>query len=120
MIDDALDVREPRTIDRFGDGARSFARNLRLELAREHLDRAPGDDDDLIDPKSAFQAFAASAADLQHWHDAGRAAPRPPGRLRPYDAPTLSRATLTWATPLYRTIYDPDGRPLRLRRSQQF
>ena len=31
----------PESLDRFGDGARSFARNLRLELAREHLDREP-------------------------------------------------------------------------------
>ena len=120
VIDDELDPREPRIIDRFGDGARRFARNLRLELAREHLDRAPGDDADLIDPVSAFRAFAASASDLQRWHDRGRTGPRPAGRLRPYAAPTLSRRTLAWATPLYRTVYDPDGRPLRLRRNDRF
>jgi phosphatidylserine/phosphatidylglycerophosphate/cardiolipin synthase-like enzyme len=120
VIGDELDPREPRLIDRFGDQARRFARNLRLELAREHLDRAPGQDEDLIEPVSAFRAFAASAADLQRWHDAGRVGARPAGRLRPYPAPTLSRRTRAWATPLYRTVYDPDGRPLRLRRSHQF
>ncbi|HEX4728620.1 MAG TPA: phospholipase D family protein [Jatrophihabitans sp.] len=120
VIDDELDPREPRTIDRFGDGARHFARNLRLELAGEHLDRAPGQDQDLIDPVSAFRAFAASAAELQGWYDLGRVGPRPAGRLRPYVAPTLSRRTLSWATPLYRTVYDPDGRPLRLRRNHSF
>ena len=120
VIDDQLDPREPRTIDRFGDGARSFARTLRLELAREHLDRASGHDEDLIDPLSAFRAFATSATELQRWHDLGRTSPRPPGRLRPYPAPTLSRRTLAWATPLYRTVYDPDGRPQRLRRRHQF
>jgi phosphatidylserine/phosphatidylglycerophosphate/cardiolipin synthase-like enzyme len=120
VIDDELDPRAPRTVDRFGDGARRFARNLRLELAREHLDRAPGQDEDLIDPVSAFRAFAASAADLQRWHDLGRVGERPAGRLRPYVAPTLSRRTLSWATSLYRTVYDPDGRPLRLRRNHRF
>jgi phosphatidylserine/phosphatidylglycerophosphate/cardiolipin synthase-like enzyme len=120
VFDDELDVREPRVIDRFGDGARRFARDLRLELAREHLDRAAERDEDLIDPVSAFRAFATSAADLQRWHDTGRTGPRPTGRLRPYATPTLSRRTLAWATPLYRTVYDPDGRSLRLRRNQAF
>ena len=120
VLDHEPDLREPRVVDRFGDGARSFARNLRLELAREHLDRAAGQDQDLIDPVSAFDAFATSAADLQRWHDRGRVGARPAGRLRPYAPPTLSRRTLAWATPLYRTVYDPDGRPLRLRRRHKF
>jgi phosphatidylserine/phosphatidylglycerophosphate/cardiolipin synthase-like enzyme len=120
VIDDAADEREPRTVDRFGDGARRFARELRLQLAREHLDRPDGDDADLIDPTAAFRAFADSAAQLQRWHDGGRSGPRPPGRLRPYVPPDLSRRTLAWATPLYRTVYDPDGRPLRMRRSRSF
>jgi len=120
VVDDAVDHREPRFLDRFGDGARAFARDLRLELAREHLDRAAGDDADLIDPVSAFRAFADSAAALQRWHDSGRAGPRPPGRLRPYAVPALPRRTLAWASPVYRTVYDPDGRPLSLRRSNSF
>jgi phosphatidylserine/phosphatidylglycerophosphate/cardiolipin synthase-like enzyme len=120
VLDRERDPREPQVIDRFGDGARRFARNLRLELAREHLDRAPGQDEDLIDPVSAFRSFAASAAGLQQWQDLGRVGPRPAGRLRPYVAPNLSRRTLAWATPLYRIVYDPDGRPLRLRRSHMF
>ena len=120
VIDDEADEREPRVVDRFGDGARRFARELRLQLAREHLDRAADDDQDLIDPLAAFRAFADSAAHLQRWHDSGRRGPRPPGRLRPYLTPALSRRTLAWATPLYRTVYDPDGRPLRMRRSRSF
>jgi phosphatidylserine/phosphatidylglycerophosphate/cardiolipin synthase-like enzyme len=120
VLDAELDPREPRVIDRFGDGARSFARNLRLELAREHLDRPDGQEQDLIDPVSAFRAFADAATDLQGWHDAGRTRTRPPGRLRPYPAPDLSRRTLAWATPLYRTVYDPDGRPPALRRNHEF
>lgn len=120
VLDNELDHREPRVLDRFGDGARSFARNLRLELACEHLDRSDGQHADLIDPVSAFQAFAESATTLQRWHDLGRVDSRPAGRLRPYSARTLSRRTLAWATPIYRTVYDPDGRPLRLRRERRF
>jgi phosphatidylserine/phosphatidylglycerophosphate/cardiolipin synthase-like enzyme len=120
VLDAERDLREPHVLDRHGDGARKFARELRLELAREHLDRAPGDDADLIDPGTAFAAFADCAASLQRWYDSGRSGPRPPGRLRPYLLPTLSRMTRMWATPLYRTVYDPDGRPLRLRLRREF
>lgn len=120
VLDDQLDDREPRSVDAFGDGARRFARSLRLELAREHLDRAEGDDADLVDPVGAFEAFTASARRLQAWHDSGRRGPRPPGRLRPYQPPDLSAFTRMWATPLYRVIYDPDGRPRPIRRRNEF
>lgn len=120
VVDTVMDGRQPRAIDRFGDGARRFARELRLELAREHLDRADGDDADLVDPLDAFRALRASADRLQAWHDGGQRGERPPGRLRPYALPPMSRATRTWAAPLYRVIADPDGRPPRLRRSLQF
>ena len=120
VIDETRDEREPRVLDRFGDGARNFARGLRLELAREHLDREPGDDGDLIDPTRAFAAFADSARTLQQWHDGGRTGPRPPGRLRPYATPQLSRRTLAWATPIYRLVADPDARPRGQRRAGRF
>jgi len=120
---------------------------LRLTLAAEHLDRHvgpagfPGDisqigtgtapedlDDaellrvmgDCVDPHGMFEAYAASAARLQAWHDGGQAGPRPPGRLRPLDAPTLSPMTRLWALPMYRTVHDPDGRPRALRRRSAF
>jgi phosphatidylserine/phosphatidylglycerophosphate/cardiolipin synthase-like enzyme len=120
VIDDVLDGRHPAVVDGFGHGARRYARELRLELSREHLDRASGDDADLIDPATAFAVFADCAARLQEWHDSDRTAPRPPGRLRPYQAPRLSRRTLAWATPLYRIVYDPDGRPLTKRYTHGF
>ncbi len=34
VIDQVRDCREPRVVDRYGDGARVFARDLRLDLAR--------------------------------------------------------------------------------------
>jgi phosphatidylserine/phosphatidylglycerophosphate/cardiolipin synthase-like enzyme len=120
VFDETLDEREPRSIDRFGDGARRFPRALRLQLAREHLDRDDGDDADLLDPRSAFDAFAGTADRLQQWYDSGRPGTRPPGRLRPYHLDPLPKRTLAWATPLYRTLYDPDGRPRRMRRRGEF
>jgi phosphatidylserine/phosphatidylglycerophosphate/cardiolipin synthase-like enzyme len=103
-------------LDQTGD----YARDLRLTLAREHLDRADGDDDDLRDPQRAFEAFAASALALDTWHANGKRGARPPGRLRPYRLPTLSTPARTWARPLYRQVYDPDGRPAALRRRGEF
>ena len=117
VIDSAVDEREPRPGD---DQPRRYARDLRLTLAREHLDRSDGDDADLVEPRSAFAAFAASAKALQDWHDAGRTGPRPPGRLRPLADRPVAPSTARWATPLYHVLYDPDGRPRRLRRRRDF
>jgi phosphatidylserine/phosphatidylglycerophosphate/cardiolipin synthase-like enzyme len=120
VLDDRPDDREPRVLDRFGTGARRFARDLRLRLAAEHLDLDPGQVDSVVDPGAMFDAFAESARALQAWHDGGRSGPRPPGRLRPYSLPRLSRRTLLWATPLYRGFYDPDGRPAGLKRRNRY
>jgi phosphatidylserine/phosphatidylglycerophosphate/cardiolipin synthase-like enzyme len=102
------------------DEAGRFARDLRLQLAREHLDREDGDDDDLVDPDSAFEAFRTSALALEKWHDGGCVGERPPGRLRPYRLDPLPPSTLRWARPLYRTVYDPDGRSRAMRRRNAF
>ncbi|HEX2804586.1 MAG TPA: phospholipase D-like domain-containing protein, partial [Kineosporiaceae bacterium] len=118
VLDPSRDPRHPVDPAGLGDGARAFARALRIQLGREHLDL--GSDEPLIDPGAAFDAFARHATDLEDWHNAGRAGPPPPGRLRPYVLPSLSAATLRWARPLYSSVYDPDGRPRRLRRSGAF
>ncbi|OEJ23673.1 phospholipase [Streptomyces agglomeratus] len=129
VLDERADPREPRDPGGLGDGARRFARNLRLELSREHLDReapdreepdAPDAADALCDPVGAFDAFAASAAALDSWYDGGRKGPRPPGRLRTYRPPDLSQPARALSMPLYRLLVDPDGRPFTLRRRNTY
>ncbi|MCP2622263.1 phospholipase D-like domain-containing protein [Mycolicibacterium smegmatis] len=114
VLDDAHDEREPRDPAGLGDCARVFARELRLKLLREHLDLDGGTDDAaLIDPSDAVAAVNASANALQAWYDSGRTGPRPPGRLRPHRPERLGLLTRAWAEPVYRAVYDPDGRNYR-------
>jgi phosphatidylserine/phosphatidylglycerophosphate/cardiolipin synthase-like enzyme len=114
VLDTVQDEREPHDPGGLGDGARVFARELRLHLWREHLDLS-GDDDvaDLLDPVAAFELMQNSARALQEWHDGGQSGPRPPGRLRPHVPERLPRRHKPWAVPIYRVLYDPDGRALR-------
>ena len=116
VVDAARDQREPVEPAGLGDGARTFARDLRLQLWREHLGRAIGDDHDLVDPADAVRTFRAAALALDEWHLGGQRGERPPGRLRRHPRVHLSRATRLWAEPLYRIVYDPDARSSALRR----
>jgi phosphatidylserine/phosphatidylglycerophosphate/cardiolipin synthase-like enzyme len=110
ILDDTPDPRAPA-----GWGARRFARDLRLALTREHLDR--DDDEDLIDPLDVVREMTATADRLQSWKDGGRAGPRPPGRVFPHRTNRLPWFQRLWALPAYRLVYDPDGRPWRTRRA---
>jgi phosphatidylserine/phosphatidylglycerophosphate/cardiolipin synthase-like enzyme len=113
VLDAERDTRQPADPAGLGDGARAFARDLRLQLWREHLDRDAGDLADLVDPADAFEAFRRQAVALAAWHSGGRAGPRPPGRLTPHEATRPTAVQRLWAVPLHRTLYDPDGRPWR-------
>ena len=120
VIDEERDQREPVLLDGFGDGARSFGRDLRLRLAREHLGRSHGDDVDLLDPAAMFNAFRDSARRLDRWHADGCRDERPPGQLRTYEIQPLTPAVQRLIRPLYRLTADPDGRPIRMRRAHTY
>ena len=117
VVDATRDEREPVDPAGLGDGARKFARDLRLQLWREHLGRAIGDDRDLVDPAEAVKVFRDAALALDEWHVEGKRGERPPGRVRRHPRVHLSRATKIWAEPLYRLVYDPDARSSPMRKA---
>ncbi len=107
------------------DGDGTFARALRLRLAYEHLGIHPELDDaddplGLVDHGRMFETFRDSARRLDAWHAGGCRGARPPGQLRAYRQPALSRVTRAWSSVLYRTLYDPDGRSPRDRIARTF
>ena len=118
ILDRTSDPREPSDPGGHGDGARAFARELRLSLMREHL----GLDDDrgLVDAVDAFDRAHRAAEALDEWHEQGRRGPRPPGRLRAHRLPEVRWWERWWARPLYRVIVDPDGRPRAMRRAGRY
>ncbi|MFJ3513245.1 MULTISPECIES: phospholipase D family protein [unclassified Streptomyces] len=120
VYDEHPDSRRPADPGGLGDGARAFARELRLELMREHTEAGEGQAQALCGPVSAFDAFATSAAVLDAWHEGGRRGPRPPGRLRRYVPPELGVRQRLLAIPLHRLLVDPDGRPLGMRFRRAF
>ena len=111
VMDEERDSRTPTDPAGLGDGARKYARDLRLQLWREHLGRAEGDEADLLDPDEAVAVFRQTAEALERWHSGGRRGGRPSGRVRPHPRISPSRRTTLWALPIYRNVYDPDGRP---------
>ncbi|WP_433008577.1 phospholipase D family protein [Kribbella sp. CA-294648] len=92
-----------------------LARSVRSELWSEHLGGEPQ-----LDPVEGFEQWRSVAAALDAWHFSGRIGPRPPGQIRSHDPAPLGRLTKLWARPLYNHLYDPDGRPRKLRRHNDF
>ena len=81
-------------------------RTLRTSLWAEHLGLAE-DDPRLAD--------LGGALDL--WRERVGA---PGSRIGVHEPPVLPRRTTRWAAPAYRLLYDPDGRPRRLRGTTDF
>lgn len=115
VLDATPDRREPTDPGGLGDNAREFARSLRLDLWREHLDRPQGgsQDAELLDPVAGFAALAVSASALDNWYADKCVGPRPPGRLRAHTPDRVRRRDKLWAAPVSKLLYDPDGRAIR-------
>jgi phosphatidylserine/phosphatidylglycerophosphate/cardiolipin synthase-like enzyme len=106
----------------------TYARDLRLTLAAEHLGRlrevgehgleaAMGD---CLDPAGMFAAYATHADDLEDWHAGGSIGQRPPGRLRRLPMPQLTSRQRAWAAVPLDLVHDPDGRPRALRKADGY
>jgi phosphatidylserine/phosphatidylglycerophosphate/cardiolipin synthase-like enzyme len=120
VIDTRLDERAPRDPAGLGDGARVLARGTRVHLATEHLGRDSDDVDDLVDPASWFDALRRGADALDAWHRGGARGPRPAGHLREHPHERV-RGPRRWGLELVHAAFlDPDGRPRRMRRRDEF
>ncbi|RZS79003.1 phosphatidylserine/phosphatidylglycerophosphate/cardiolipin synthase-like enzyme [Motilibacter rhizosphaerae] len=114
VVDPERDAREPRDPAGTAEGARVLPRSLRAELWAEHL-ALPADDERLLDLDGALDLWRQRSGALDDWHGSSRRGARPPGQARAHRPDPVRAWQRVWAEPLYRVLYDPDGRPLRMR-----
>jgi phosphatidylserine/phosphatidylglycerophosphate/cardiolipin synthase-like enzyme len=117
VVDSRRDERAPIDPGGRGEGARRFAREVRLSLTAEHLGRARSDVGELVDPVAWFETMRESAAALDAWHAAGATGPRPAGHLRVHPTERVRRWQRIGHGTVHRVVLDPDGRPAALRRA---
>jgi phosphatidylserine/phosphatidylglycerophosphate/cardiolipin synthase-like enzyme len=119
VIDSELDDRIPLDPGGLGDGSRKFARALRLSLWAEHLGRSP-EDPELLNLFQSSDLWRRSANALEDWRLSSDVESRPTIRIRPHVIDPVPMGSRRWAGPAYRLIFDPDGRPLKLRLRRGF
>ena len=83
------------------DAEGRLPRELRLQLWAEHL-QLPRDDSRMLNIEQATALWKERAQSSDSRIALHRPAP-------------VGKATALWASPLYRTVFDPDGRPIRTR-----
>jgi phosphatidylserine/phosphatidylglycerophosphate/cardiolipin synthase-like enzyme len=109
VLDPTIDTRLPLDPGGLGDRARVFARSLRLVLWAEHLGRSP-DDPLLLDPTGSVDVWRGAAAEVADWHRDGGFGAHPQARVLEHEVAPVAENSRWWVLPLYRTMYDPDGR----------
>jgi len=119
VLDPERDERQPVDPGGQGDGARVFARTVRMTFWREHLGSAASEQE-LLDPLKGFEAWKRAADALDAWHASKEQGPRPGGRVRVHHVARVGTWARWWARPLYRLGVDPDGRPRAMSRSGAF
>ena len=113
ILDSELDPRGPADPGGLGDGSRKFARQLRLRLWAEHLGRSE-DDPELLDVTHAAALWRREGDSPLVDRDG------PGARLRVHHVEPVPRSSKAWAELVYRVVFDPDGRPTRLRLRGRF